>query len=154
MKNKDDWFIPIIYGAGIGVILLIVALCGVSMKVYSLSHENELLVAQKETLEKSLYSASHNHDINWCDIPRFKYDPITGSIYDNETKEIYRKVETMIVDIPKEWLDNAPDALVILDPITEMDKYKDKLYMKPTMRTFEGSTKTSPFWNGTEWITK
>jgi hypothetical protein len=54
MKNKIDWFYWIVYGAGIGVMLLIIALCATSMKVYSLSHENELLVAQKETLEVNI----------------------------------------------------------------------------------------------------
>lgn len=95
MKKKIDWFWWIVYSAGIGVILLIIALCAVSMKVSSLSHENELLIAQKETLESAV---RHVH----CNSGRFKYDPITGSIYDNETKEIYRKVE---------------------DPLSELDDY-------------------------------
>jgi len=86
MKNNDDWFWWIVYAIGIAFILLIIALCGVSMKLSTLSHDNELLVAQKETLE---IAVRHIH----CNSGRFKYDPNTGSIYDNETKEIYRKVE-------------------------------------------------------------
>ena len=71
---------------GIAFICLIVATCGLYMKASDLSHENELLVAQKETLQEVLI------DMPQCDTGRFKYDPNVDSIYDNETKSIYRKV--------------------------------------------------------------
>jgi len=94
MKNNDDWFWWIVYAIGIAFILLIIGLCGVSMKLSPLSHENEILVAQKETLEENILSrivCARGNEYPQI-IERFKYDPNTGSIYDNETKEIYRKV--------------------------------------------------------------
>ena len=65
--------------------VLISSLCWTLTEVSRVSHENELLVAQKGILKEA---NKHVH----CDNLRFKYDPITGSIYDNDTKDIYRKV--------------------------------------------------------------
>jgi hypothetical protein len=83
--KKGDWaFEAVGYGLIVVLVSLVLALCWAFGAIGELRHDNELLIAQKETLELSM---RHIH----CDSERFKYDPNTGSIYDNETKEIYRR---------------------------------------------------------------
>jgi hypothetical protein len=92
IKNSIGRIDPLkvmVYAIIIALCSLIIAVYGLSMKVSDLSHENEKLVAQKEVCSLIIDKCGNRESIS---IARFKYDPNTGSIYDNETKEIYRKV--------------------------------------------------------------